>query len=126
MKNTIASILIFLAVLGVVTYFNSSLTKLCNKIQTDTKTIHSSIENENWEDAYSESEKLSKTINKHAFVLSMYVNHRDFDDILDESIELCLYVQNKDPTESLIALYTLKNSANNIQKLHKPTIENIF
>lgn len=126
MKNTITSILIFLAVLGVVTYFNSSLTKLCNKIKTDTKTIHALIENEDWEDAYNESEKLSKIIKNHSFVLSMYVNHRDFDDILDESIELCLYVQDKDPTESLIALYTLKNSANNMYELHKPTIENIF
>ncbi len=126
MKNIIASILIFLAVLGVVTYFNSSLINLCDKIQTDTKTIHAYIENEDWEDAYNESQKLSKDINKHNFVLSMYVNHKDFDDILDESIELCLYVQDKDPTESLIALYTLKNSANNMQKLHKPSIENIF
>ena len=56
----------------------------------------------------------------------MYLNHHDFDEILDESIELSLYVYGKEKTDSLIAISTLKNSAHNIQKLHKPTFENIF
>ena len=69
---------------------------------------------------------LNKLCNDKSFVLSMYLNHHDFDEILDESIELSLYVYGKEKTDSLIAISTLKNSAHNIQKLHKPTFENIF
>ena len=126
LKNTIIAIIMFLSLLGFVTYANSSLNKLCNIIKKDTKEIYLLIEDNKWDEAYSSSNDLIKSINNKSFVLSMYLNHHDFDEILDESIELSLYVHGKEKTDSLIAISTLKNSAHNIQKLHKPTFENIF
>lgn len=126
MKNTIISIIIFLSLLGFVTYANFSLNKLCTTIKKDTKEIYFLIEKDNWNEAYSKSNDLIKNINDKNLILSIYLNHNDFDEILDEAIELSLYIHGKEKTDTLIALSTLKNSSNNIQRLHKPTFENIF
>ena len=126
MKNTIISIIIFLSLLGFVTYANSSLNKLCTTIKKDTKEIYFLIEKDNWNESYSKSNDLIKNINDKNLILSIYLNHNDFDEILDEAIELSLYIHGKEKTDTLIALSTLKNSSNNIQRLHKPTFENIF
>ena len=126
MKNTIISIIIFLSLLGFVAYANSSLNKLCTTIKKDTKEIYFLIEKDNWDEAYSKSNDLIKNINDKNLILSIYLNHNDFDEILDEAIELSLYIHGKEKTDTLIALSTLKNSSSNIQRLHKPTFENIF
>lgn len=126
MKNTIISIIMFLSLLGFVAYANSSLNKLCTTIKKDTKEIYFLIEKDNWDEAYSKSNDLIKNINDKNLILSIYLNHNDFDEILDEAIELSLYIHGKEKTDTLIALSTLKNSSSNIQRLHKPTFENIF
>ena len=126
MNNTIISIIIFLSLLGFVAYANSSLNKLCTTIKKDTKEIYFLIEKDNWDEAYSKSNDLIKNINDKNLILSIYLNHNDFDEILDEAIELSLYIHGKEKTDTLIALSTLKNSSSNIQRLHKPTFENIF
>lgn len=116
----------FLSLLGFVAYANSSLNKLCTTIKKDTKEIYFLIEKDNWDEAYSKSNDLIKNINDKNLILSIYLNHNDFDEILDEAIELSLYIHGKEKTDTLIALSTLKNSSSNIQRLHKPTFENIF
>ena len=126
MKNTIISIIMFLSLLGFVASANSSLNKLCTTIKKDTKEIYFLIEKDNWDEAYSKSNDLIKNINDKNLILSIYLNHNDFDEILDEAIELSLYIHGKEKTDTLIALSTLKNSSSNIQRLHKPTFENIF
>ena len=99
MKNTIISIIIFLSLLGFVTYANSSLNKLCTTIKKDTKEIYFLIEKDNWNEAYSKSNDLIKNINDKNLILSIYLNHNDFDEILDEAIELSLYIHGKEKTK---------------------------
>lgn len=126
MKSTLASIFIFLALLCFVFFANNSLIKLCDKITEGTEEIAELINNRDWDKAHSQTDEIINLIDDNQLLSSVYMNHTEFDNLMDEAVELSLYIDCQDHTESVIAVNSLKNFAKNIKHLHNPNIENIF
>ena len=111
MKNTLPPIIIFLCLIFFVYFANSSLIALCDNLTEST--------NEKAED-------IVNLIDEKTVITAVYINHSDFDNLMDEAHELCLYTKCEDYMESLIAVNSLKEFAKNIKHLHETNIENIF
>ncbi|MBD7910293.1 DUF4363 family protein [Clostridium cibarium] len=126
MRSTIMSVIIFFSLLCFVYFANNSLIELCDTISNRTEEIELLISNKEWEKAYSSTNEIIDLIDKNQMVSSIYINHNDFDNLMDEAVELSLYTSCRDYTESIIAVNSLKNFAKNIKHLHNPNIENIF
>ncbi|MDD6794308.1 MAG: DUF4363 family protein [Clostridiaceae bacterium] len=126
MKNTIATIIIFGLLLGFVFYANNILLNLCDDIILYTEEIYELIELGDWQEAQNKSLDLIELIEDEEVIVSVYVNHNDYDHITDEAIQLSIYTKEENHMESIISVKSLKNSATNIKQLHQTTIENIF
>ncbi|MDS0528215.1 DUF4363 family protein [Clostridium sp. SHJSY1] len=126
MKSTLMSIFIFLALLCFVFFANNALIKLCDTISKSSEEIEALINNKDWERAYSQTDEIINLIDENQLLSSVYINHTELDNLMDEAVELSLYIDCRDHTESVIAVNSLKNFAKNIKHLHNPNIENIF
>jgi hypothetical protein len=126
MKNILIAIIIFSSLLGFVYYADYALIKLCDDITYSTDKITISIEEGNWNDAYEDSTILIELIEENSLIVSVYINHNDFDNLQDEALQLSIYTSCKNTMESLVSVNTLKNSALNLISLHKTNIKNIF
>lgn len=126
MRNTIISILIFFGLLAFVYYADNSLQKLCYDISSSSEEIEFLISNDNWDAAYSKTIDVINEIKANDMVTSIYLNHTDFDNLLNEAIKLSLYVRSEDSVESNVSVHLLRSSADIIFNLHKANIQNIF
>ena len=126
MRNTIISILIFFGLLAFVYYADNSLQRLCYDISSSSEEIEFLISNDNWDAAYLKTIDVINEIKANDMVTSIYLNHTDFDNLLNEAIKLSLYVRSEDSTESNVSVNLLKSSADIIFNLHKANIQNIF
>lgn len=126
MRNTIISVLIFLSLFGFVYYSNNTLTDLCDNVSTSSQEIDLLILGDNWEDAYFETVELINEIQKNHMLASVYVNHNDFDNMINEAVKLSLYVRSHNFSDSIVSTHLLRYSADNISNLHETCIENIF
>ena len=126
MKNTLAAIAMFLCLIFFVSFANASLIELCDTISESTDEIEELIENRDFETAQLKAQDIINLIDEKTIITAVYINHNDFDDLMDEAIELSLYTKCENYMESLIAVNSLKEFAKNIKHLHKTAIENIF
>lgn len=126
MKNTIATIIIFSFLLGFVFYANNILLQLCDDIILHTEEITELIETNDWQGAHKKALELINLIEDDEVIVSVYVNHSDYDHLTDEAIQLSIYTKEENHMESTVSVKSLENSATNIKKLHQPSIENIF
>jgi hypothetical protein len=126
MKNTIISIILFLSVFSFVTYSHYRLDNLCNLIEKSCSEIEELINSNSLEAASVITNELLDNIKDNHLLSSMYLNHNDFDILSCEALKLSLYVECRNNDDSRISLNLLKCYAENIKKLHKLTVENIF
>lgn len=126
MKNTIISIILFLAVLSFVGYSHYRLDSLCNHIEISCNEIEELIDSNSFEAASVMTDDLLSKIKDNHLLSSVYLNHNDFDMLSCETLKLSLYVECKNNDESRVALSLLRCYAVNVRKLHKLNIENIF
>ena len=126
MRNTIISIIIFFALLGFVSYADNSLQDLCYNISITSDEIEYLISEEHWDDAYVQTVDLVNQIKDKNTIASIYLNHSDFELLVNEAVKLSLYVKLHDPIESNISVYILRNYANSSFRLNKTNIENIL
>lgn len=126
MKNTLFAILLFFALLGFVCYSNNELIKLCDSIIESCEEIDALIATDEWKDAFSGSENLILHLKEDSAIASIYINHTDLDNMISESVKLTQYIRYENQAESQASVNALKYAANNIKRLHKATIENIF
>lgn len=126
MKNTIISIILFLSVLGFVMYSHYKLDHLCTHLEISCNEIEELIDSNSYEAASVMTDELLSKIRDNHLLSSVYLNHSDFDMLSCEALKLSLYVECKNYDESKVALNLLKCYADNVRKLHKLNIENIF
>ena len=126
MRNTIISIIIFFALLCFVSYADNSLQDLCYNISITSDEIEYLISEEHWDDAYVQTVDLVNQIKDKNTIASIYLNHSDFELLVNEAVKLSLYVKLHDPIESNISVYILRNYANSSFRLNKTNIENIL
>lgn len=126
MKNAIASLILFLTVMGFIIFANSKLIQLCDHISTESARIEKLLDNKEWDKSYNESVKLLNRLEDDGFVSSVYINHTEIDALIDQTVRLTVLVKCKDESESLSTLHLIKYSAERIKELQYPSIENIL
>ena len=138
MKNSLFSIFLFIILLGFLTYTDISFKNLCSEVidmcEEMETTMKSSSKEENFKNAmdiYNNSGILYKDdiydlIQDKGKFAAIYINHVDYDVMLNEALKLTVYIENDDPSESEASLHLLKSSTEHMKKLQVPNIENIF
>lgn len=126
MKNAVLSILLFMFTMLCVYDLNNSLINLCDDITAQSENIELKIKADQSEDAYYDSLKLLDSIQEKNFVTSIYLNHQEFDNLLNEAVKLSTYLVHNDKTEAHASLHLLKHNIEHIKKLQMTNLENII
>ncbi len=126
MKRMFIPITIFFCLLIFIYFVNSSLINLCNYLIESSEEIEFLIEDKDYESCKNKIQEILTVLDDKTKITAVYINHTDFDNFLEETNELYLYIKCEDYTNSLIAANSLKELAKNIEHLHEVTIENIF
>ena len=86
------------------------------------KNIDSLSKEENFEKAMD----IYNLIEDKGKLAAIYVNHLDYDVMLNEALKLTVYIERDDYGESDASLHLLKSSTAHMKELQVPNIENIF
>ena len=126
MKNSLFSIFLFILLLGFLTYTDISFKNLCtdviNMCDEMEKNLNYSTKEENLKDAMA----IFDLIQDKGSIASIYINHMDYDVMLNEALKLTVYIEKDDPSETEASLHLLKYSTEHMKELQVPNIENIF
>lgn len=126
MRNAILSILLFIFTMFCVLLLNNSVNKLCDDIKFQAEDIEIDLRNDDLELAYSKSIKLLESIEEKNLVTSIYLNHQEFDNLLNEAVKLSTYIIHEDKTEAHASLHLLKHNTVHIKTLQMPIFKNIL
>ncbi|MDD5793493.1 DUF4363 family protein [Clostridium sp. HCP1S3_B4] len=126
MKTTYISTILFLCLILFISFADFKLQKLYNNISVESDIIEDLLNDYNWDLAYEKTTTLIENIKKESLLSSVYVNHVDFDNISNEAIKLCSYIQCKDISESHVSANILKSYAQIIKELNKFSLKNIL
>ena len=126
MRTTIISVILFLSLLSFISFADFKLQKLYNTISSESDIIEDLIDEDEWDKAYDKTKDLLEDIQKESLLSSVYVNHTDFDNLTNEAIKLCLFIQCRDNAQSHVSANLLKSSADNIKDLNRLSLKNIL
>lgn len=126
MKTTYISAVLFLCLILFITFADFKLQKLYNNISSESDIIEDLINKEDWDGAYDKTTSLLDDIKKEALLSSVYVNHVDFDNISNEALKLCSYIQCEDKSESHVSANILKSYAQITKDLNRFSLKNIL
>lgn len=126
MKNSLFSILLFILLLGFLTYTDISFKNLCSNViemcNEMEKSLSYSTKEENFEDAMA----IFNLIQDKGKIAAIYINHVDYDVLLNEALKLTIYIEKDDSSETEASLHLLKYNTEHMKELQVPNIENIF
>ena len=126
MKNTIISLILFFIVVGFVIFSNNELIKLCDEISKESSQIEELLDSGNWNESYKKSVKLLELLKTDGFVSSIYINHTDIDELINNTVRATVLIKCHDKAESLSTLHLIKYNADRIKQLQYPTLNNIL
>lgn len=126
MKNTILSIVLFIILFICLFFADKSLTSTCNTVTLKCEEIEILLNTKDYDEAYIESIDLLRFMEKEGSTSSMYVNHVDYDCLINESLKLALYVKEKDYGEALASLHVLRYGARNMKEIQKTNFKNLL
>lgn len=126
MRDAILSVFIFITVMFVVLFFNNSTIQLCDDITTKSNEIEVSLLQDDLETSYSLSLDVLNSLKSKYTLTSVYLNHTDIDNLINESIRLSTYILHGDRSEASTSLYLLQSNTAHIRELQIPKLENLF
>lgn len=126
MKNAVASILLFLVIMGFVGYANNKLVDMCDQIIEYSQELEFLILRDEWEEAFTLSVQIMDIVRENDLITSVYLNHTETEHLTDEALRLNIFSETKTYDEALISVHNLKYSASNVKKLHELSLKNIF
>lgn len=126
MKNTILSIGLFLILFVCLFFADKSLDATCNTIAIKCEEIEILINTKDYDKCYTESVDLLRLMERKCCSASMYVNHVDYDCLINEALKLCIYVKEEDYSESLASLHILRYGARNMKDIQKTNLKNLL
>ena len=123
MKNLLIPTIMFLSL---ITFVSFAVTNICDTITDNTVEIEEMIRNRDFKNANMKADEIINLIGEKSVITSIYLNHSDYDCLMEEAVELLIYTECEDYVECLIATNSLNEFAKNLRNLHRPTIENIL
>ena len=126
MKNSLFSIFLFILLLGFLTYTDISFKNLCTDVINMCDEMEKSIDYSTKEKSFKDAMAIFNLIQDKGSIASIYINHMDYDVMLNEALKLTVYIEKDDSSESEASLHLLKYSTEHMKELQVPKIENIF
>lgn len=126
MKNTLATIIIFIIMVFTIIFSVNYLNNTCVKLNTVSTEIGKSIEDESWNKAYTESLNLFQQWEKYTRKISIFVNHAEIDNINNELLKLTQYTKCHNKEEALASNEVVKFLFKHIVNMEKINLQNIF
>ena len=126
MKNSLFSIFLFIILLGFLTYTDISFKNLCSEVILKCEEMEKNIDSLSKEENFEKAMDIYNLIEDKGKLAAIYVNHLDYDVMLNEALKLTVYIERDDYSESDASLHLLKSSTEQMKELQVPNIENIF
>ncbi|GAA0083886.1 DUF4363 family protein [Clostridium sp. MB05] len=126
MRNSIISVVLFIALISGLLFLDNKFVSLCDDVMFKCQEIEDLLEaNENYI-AYEKSVELLEFIEERADIPAIYLNHVDYDSLMNESLKLSLYIKSDEKGDSLATLHVLRYAAEHLKELQKPNLNNLF
>lgn len=126
MKNSLFSILLFAILIGFLTYSDITFKNLCTDIIDMCDEMEDTMDYLSQEENFDNAMAIFNLLEKKGSIAAIYINHMDYDVILNEALKLTVYIEKNDKSESETSLHLLKYSTQHMKELQVPNIENIF
>lgn len=126
MKNSLFSILLFAILIGFLTYSDITFKNLCSDIIDMCDEMEDTMDYLSQEENFDNAMSIFNLLEKNGAIAAIYINHMDYDVILNEALKLTVYIEKNDKSESEASLHLLKYSTQHMKELQVPNIENIF
>lgn len=126
MKNSIISYCIFIILIAFLTYTDISFKHLCTDIVDMCDKMEETVVNSSKEENFNNAMNIFNLIQDKGAIASIYINHVDYDVMLNEALKLTVYIEKDDDSETESSLHLLKFSTQHMKDLQVPNIENIF
>ena len=107
-------------------YADFKFKSLCTDIVNICDEMEESIKTDNVEVSFEKAMDLFDMIQDRGAIAAIYINHMDYDVMLNEALKLTVYIEKDDSSETEASLHLLKYSTEHMKKLQVPNIENIF
>nr|WP_259678947.1 DUF4363 family protein [Clostridium chauvoei] len=118
--------MLFILLVGGIFYLDSNFVSLCDEIMVKCEEIENSIDENDKVTAYDDAVSLLNIIQEKNAIPAIYLNHIDYDMLMNESLKLSLYIKGNDKAESLSSLHLLRYGAEHLKDLQKPNFKNIL
>lgn len=126
MKNSLISIFLFIILIIALFYLDKDFTSVCNYVILSCEEIEEHILKDELNEAFEKSSTLLEYIQSEQDIPAIYLNHMDYDVLVNEALRLCLYTQKSNSCEALASVHLLKFNAMHLRNLQKPALENIL
>ena len=126
MKNSLFSIFLFILLLGFLTYTDISFKNLCTDVINMCDEMEKSIDYSTKEKSFEDAMAIFNLTQDKGSIASIYINHMDYDVMLNEALKLTVYIEKDDSSETEASLHLLKYSTEHMKELQVPNIQNIF
>ena len=126
MKNSLTSIFLFIILVCFLFYADINFKNLCSQIIDKCELMEYEITPENKEENFKDAMEIFTLIKDKDMIPSIYINHVDYDVLLNEALKLSVYIEEDDIEEAEASLHLLKFNAEHLRNLQNPTLNNIF
>ena len=126
MKNSIISYCIFIVLIAFLTYADINFKHLCTDIIDMCDEMEESLDYSSKEKNFQDAMEIFNLIQDKGKIASIYMNHVDYDVMLNEALKLTVYIEKDDSSEAEASLHLLKYSTEHMKELQVPKMENIF
>ena len=126
MKNSIISYCIFIVLIAFLTYADINFKHLCTDIIDMCDEMEETLDTSSKEENFNNAMDIFNLIQTKGSLASIYINHVDYDVMLNEALKLSVYIEKDYEIETEASLHLLKFSTEHMKKLQVPNIENIF
>lgn len=126
MKNSLISIFIFLVLISFLFYSDVKFRNLCTDTINDCEFLEYGLSSESKEESFQAAMIIFSRLDEQNIIPSIYINHLDYDVLLNEALKLTVYIEEDDMSEASASLHLLKFAAQHIKDLQVPDLKNIF
>ena len=93
MKNSLFSIFLFIILLGFLTYTDISFKNLCSEVILKCEEMEKNIDSLSKEENFEKAMDIYNLIEDKGKLAAIYVNHLDYDVMLNEALKLTVYIE---------------------------------
>lgn len=95
MKNSLFSILLFAILIGFLTYSDITFKNLCTDIIDMCDEMEDTMDYLSQEENFDNAMAIFNLLEKKGSIAAIYINHMDYDVILNEALKLTVYIEKK-------------------------------